>query len=419
MHGQNFTVYNASAANFPPYYAISAARDAGGSTWLAFFGGGLAQYDGAQWRFYRKDNSGLPSDKLSALAIDKNNHIWMGAGWMTSGEGGLVRFDGLHWTVYNTGNSGLPHNDVSGIAIDSEDNMWIATYGGGLALFDGQSWRVYNMLNSGLPSNYINVIAINGSEVWVGTHGHGLAKYDGNSWTVYNTANSALPSNVVYAIAFERDIKWIGTWKGLARLEEGSWRIFNAANSGLPSDAIHNIVVAGDGDKWIGTFYGGLVKFDELNWKVYNAFNSGLPHNMFRSLLLLEEEGSLWLGTVEGVAHFTPEPEVVSAIPQAGLEEERNGRPESFRLHQNFPNPFNPSTTIRYELRKGERVKIEIYNLLGQVMRVLVDERQPAGEQAVVWDGRNQWGQEVSSGVYIYRVQVGSRVESRRMALVR
>ena len=94
--------------------------------------------------------------------------------------------------------------------------------------------------------------------------------------------------------------------------------------------------------------------------------------------------------------------------------------PESFELSQNFPNPFNPTTTIRYGLPQEERVTLKVYNILGEEVVTLVnDELKTAGFHVAVWDGRNSNGQRVGSGVYLYQVRFENGVETKKMALVR
>jgi hypothetical protein len=92
--------------------------------------------------------------------------------------------------------------------------------------------------------------------------------------------------------------------------------------------------------------------------------------------------------------------------------------PTVFSLAQNYPNPFNPTTTILYDLPTATRVKLIVYNVVGQKVRALINERQAAGQHKVIWDGRDQHGRQVSSGVYIYRIQAGAHVQSRKMLLV-
>jgi hypothetical protein len=77
--------------------------------------------------------------------------------------------------------------------------------------------------------------------------------------------------------------------------------------------------------------------------------------------------------------------------------------PREFSLHQNYPNPFNPATEIRYELPHAGHVSLVIFNIAGQTIRTLVDEPQLAGYHSILWDGRDATGNEVASGIYIYR----------------
>jgi hypothetical protein len=91
----------------------------------------------------------------------------------------------------------------------------------------------------------------------------------------------------------------------------------------------------------------------------------------------------------------------------------------TFRLLPNFPNPFNAETAIRYALPEETQVQLGIYNALGQKVLTLVDSRQLAGIQMLMWDGRDERGQELASGVYWYQVQAGQQVETRQLLLLR
>ena len=93
--------------------------------------------------------------------------------------------------------------------------------------------------------------------------------------------------------------------------------------------------------------------------------------------------------------------------------------PETFALSQNYPNPFNPTTSIRFQLPMVDQVRIEVYNLSGQLVRTLVDAQVQAGYHTVLWDGRNDHGLNVSSGVYYYRLKTNSFVAIKKMALIK
>jgi hypothetical protein len=93
--------------------------------------------------------------------------------------------------------------------------------------------------------------------------------------------------------------------------------------------------------------------------------------------------------------------------------------PTSFVLEQNYPNPFNPQTTIRYSIEKQANVRLRIYNILGQLVNTLVDENKNAGAHNVVWNGKNNFGVQVSSGIYFYRIEAGNFIQSKKMVLLK
>jgi flagellar hook assembly protein FlgD len=93
--------------------------------------------------------------------------------------------------------------------------------------------------------------------------------------------------------------------------------------------------------------------------------------------------------------------------------------PERTALHANFPNPFNPSTTIAYDLRDAADVTIVIYNVRGQVVRTLVDAVTPPGRHRVVWQGTSDTGARVATGIYFYRLVAGEFSQTRKMVLLK
>ena len=94
-------------------------------------------------------------------------------------------------------------------------------------------------------------------------------------------------------------------------------------------------------------------------------------------------------------------------------------KPQEFVLNQNYPNPFNPTTTLSYQLAKNSDVLLTIYNQTGQKVRTLVQEKQGSGFQSINWDGRDDAGQQSSSGIYLYRLQVDNQVQTRKLMLVK
>ena len=93
--------------------------------------------------------------------------------------------------------------------------------------------------------------------------------------------------------------------------------------------------------------------------------------------------------------------------------------PQEFSLAQNYPNPFNPETSIQYGLKEPALVRLAIYNVLGQLVRVLVNEKQTAGYKTVIWDGNDHHGKKAGSGIYIYKIEAAPFSKSMKMVLVR
>ena len=95
-------------------------------------------------------------------------------------------------------------------------------------------------------------------------------------------------------------------------------------------------------------------------------------------------------------------------------------RPEAFALANNYPNPFNPATTIKYALPEASQVRLEVFNVVGQVVSTLVDNHQNAGRYVVQWDATNDQGHSLSSGIYFYRLQAGGEfLEVKKMLLLK
>ena len=93
--------------------------------------------------------------------------------------------------------------------------------------------------------------------------------------------------------------------------------------------------------------------------------------------------------------------------------------PTTFELHQNYPNPFNPQTEIRFQLPEASHVVLKIYNIHGQELRTLADAHYEPGFYSLRWDGRDNYGNPVSSEIYLYQLQAGSFSQVRKMTLLR
>jgi len=104
---------------------------------------------------------------------------------------------------------------------------------------------------------------------------------------------------------------------------------------------------------------------------------------------------------------------------EAILSIDKDVIPLQYVLHQNYPNPFNPVTTLRYDLPENSYVNVTVYDMLGREVKTLVNTTQDAGFKSVIWDATNDYGKPVSAGVYLYKIQAGEFVQTKKMVLLK
>jgi len=93
--------------------------------------------------------------------------------------------------------------------------------------------------------------------------------------------------------------------------------------------------------------------------------------------------------------------------------------PITYNLHNAYPNPFNPITTLRYDLPENSYVNVTVYDMLGREVKTLVNTTQDAGFKSVIWNATNDFGKPVSAGVYLYQIQTGEFVQTKKMVLLK
>jgi hypothetical protein len=145
------------------------------------------------------------------------------------------------------------------------------------------------------------------------------------------------------------------------------------------------------------------------------------------NLVLLHYQNGMWVNVTTSrdpvnntiCGHVTTlSPFVIGAVTTTGVNDEPI--PNRFALHANVPNPFNPITTIHYDVpRGGADVNITIYDIAGRRVRELVNEHRAPGNWSVEWNGADDRGQHVASGVYFYRMRAGDFVETKKMVLLK
>lgn len=190
------------------------------------------------------------------------------------------------------------------------------------------------------------------------------------------------------------DIRFIDTKSGPL---DHPWRMRKTINSTIvPWDgAWHRLRIPlntfSEHGSWDGTWYNPIGAF---NWKEIDNFE------------IVSEQSDLF-----GKELFIDDIRIVPLTPAFAAEEKQ--LPDEFKLYQNFPNPFNPSTTFQYQLPRNSHVSLQIYNVLGQVVETLVDEQKVAGTYRV------QWTANLSGGVYYCRFQADKFVQTGKLLLLK
>jgi len=415
FNGTDWNVYQSSTSGLPGTKITDICISSSGYKWFSLHGA-LTQFDGNEWIIYDVDNSPIPAYHVDCSEIDNNGILWVGT------EYGLAKMtpDG-NWTEYDLYDYGLNDNEITCIAIDNYSTKWIGTHDGGLAKFDNTGWTAYKTSNSNIPDNMIECLAVDQeNNLWVGTYWGGLAIFDGENWVVYNTTNSDIPGNHVVGIDFDNIGNiWLALYgEGIAKFDGTSWVNYNSQNSDLPIDDV-SCIMCENGNVWVGTgdpededFMAegsGLVKINGTNWEIFNISNSGLDSNKI-TCLANEDDGKIWIGTRGGVSVYDPN--------YNSIEDLTIPFPNTISI-SNYPNPFNPSTTISYNIPQSGQTELKIYNIRGQLVKQLVNEYQECGEHTISWNGKDDSNSPVSSGIYFSKVFSAGNTQVHKMMMIK
>lgn len=171
---------------------------------------------------------------------------------------------------------------------------------------------------------------------------------------------------------------------------------------------------AGQNDLWI-------IRTDDAGMTLWTQSFGGSENESGHSVRQTTDGGFIISGYTNSFGASSTDVWLIrldSEGPTGVTDQPVHGAPQTFVLAQNYPNPFNPITNIEYHVESSDFVTVKVYDLLGREIATLVNENLAPGRYRVQWDGRNRLGQQVSSGVYLYRLVAGGNVQTRQMLLV-
>jgi len=195
---------------------------------------------------------------------------------------------------------------------------------------------------------------------------------------------------------------------GLVRITSDggeSWESPGVFNSWL-----NDVVFTDDSTGWVVGDY-GFIWYTEDSGKTWEQVESGTSADLNR--IVFVEDGK--------VGYIFGENNILLRYDRTGsnIKEEDVIISSIFKLYQNYPNPFNSSTALKYNLRESDNVILKVYNLTGKEVITLVDENQIPGSYKAVWNGKDQSGRNVGSGIYVSVFQVDNITISRKVILLR
>ncbi|HEX9657082.1 MAG TPA: T9SS type A sorting domain-containing protein [Bacteroidota bacterium] len=161
-----------------------------------------------------------------------------------------------------------------------------------------------------------------------------------------------------------------------------------------------------------------VLKDTSSNWTQY-AIIITVPDNAVQAVSVRPRAYPLWTGVAYYDDFAVYGIDFVTSVDEDGPKPISSTIPSEYKLEQNYPNPFNPSTTINYDITTSSPVRLEVYNIMGQKVRTLVNDVQAPGRWTVEWNGRNELGATVASGMYFYRLETPNVVLTRKMLLMK
>jgi photosystem II stability/assembly factor-like uncharacterized protein len=384
--------------------------------------GGYSSYHG--FDLFISANGGLTWDTLYAdrsvtnIVIHPENHQIM---YIADGLIEKTIDGGQNWFPVDSGIY-LIEELIYSIAFDPKFPNTL--FAGSVGFFGGKLYKTVNggdfwvdisdtifPLHESITKIAIN--PVNNQMVLVGTAGSGqLMRTTDGGLTWLATGLQLDQVNDIEIDSRDPNIIYVGGHTGGIYKSEDSGVSWLNHNNGLPISArILGIEISHESNQ-LFLVTGNSIYQSQMDSIFWNEYSNGLPaKGLINTTLKFDSlSSSLYLGTQQGI--------YVNNAP-SNLDDKSSLKPENLLLYPNYPNPFNSQTTIGFYLPFASQVKLEIYNLLGQKVRTLWQGRQSMGQHQLRWDGKNDAGLAVSSGMYIYRLKTDYWQQTKKLVLIR
>ncbi len=358
--------------------------------------------------FYRSSDNGANWTEI-------NNGIPFNAGWFCLAQVGPDILGGTSPVqVYRSSDNGdtwVPSN--IGFTLTNVFDFFVegsTVYATG---FSGINKSTDGGLNwAALPANF--TVGVTGLALWkdgvnmlVGTNG-GI-KRSTNSGDTWDAAFSGFPISACASFTQIGSTIFGASAFGVHRSTNGgaNWSL---ANTGITGTAVLAVASRGT-DLYAGTPLNGIFHSTD-NGTSWAPLNGGLPAPIGVNKFAVITNPHLFAGGTKSSVWSLP-------LAPTSVREIKGRVPREYTLGQNYPNPFNPETRIEFSILKSARVKLEVFNVLGQNVTTLIDKTLAGGTYQVTWDGKDAAGKTVSSGIYFYHLEAGDFVETKKMNFVK
>lgn len=369
---------------------------------LATMNGVVFAGSGGHGLHYTFSNGDDWSTELTYTTIDGT--IWClalgGAGMYAglSNDGVYVSPNGFNWTKTSLGDF-----DVRSIAVDG-NTVYAGTWANGIykSVNGGATWT-----QSGLNTMNVTAVTIFGNKVFAGTHdsdspkGVYISTDNGTSWN-----QSSLNNKVISSFAVQGSNIFAGTFSYnpsgvFISTDYGStWSVTSLNNK------LVNTVFAYNGMLFAGVYNGGVF-YSSNNGTTWTAKNEGFS-TLPSVYSFIVANSYIFAGTYAYAVWRRPVSDVI------GIQNISTEIPSAYSLNQNFPNPFNPTTKIRFDIAKFDDVNITVYDVLGRNVTTLVNEKLNPGSYEVNWDATG-----FTSGVYFYKMETPDFSKTMKMILMK